>query len=84
MLQMMNLKMIEHTFPPLNIWWVRTKISTKFQEECSFTHPTNCCIITVGLRRKNRNIENFTIQNKHLGILLKFLLQLQIRHLFDK
>ncbi len=41
-LQMMNLKMIEHTFPPLNIWWVRTrKISTKLQEECSFTHPTN-------------------------------------------
>ena len=34
--------MIERTFPPLNIWWVRTqKFSSKLQAECSFTHPTN-------------------------------------------
>ena len=41
MLKIMNLKMIERTFPPLNIWWVRTqKFSPKLQAKCSFTHPT--------------------------------------------
>ena len=42
MLKMMYFKMIERTFPPLNIWWVRTqKFSSKLQAKCSFTHPTN-------------------------------------------
>ena len=42
MLKIMNLKMIERTFPPLNTWRVYTqKISIKLQAECNFTHRTN-------------------------------------------
>ena len=51
--------MIERTFPPLNIWWVRTqKFSSKLQAECSFTHPTNCVKNTQKTFKNDKNIRD--------------------------